>query len=80
MAAFIDTIKAIVVRVLFSLHGLLAIYKIVKDTNDDWFWYLGTTIIILAFEGIFTLMIKKTQDWKWYEFSFKFVGTIKLEW
>ena len=66
MAAFIDTIKAIVTRAIFSLHGVVAIWRVVQEKEDPWFWYLGTTIIILAFEGIFTLAIKQTQDWKWY--------------
>ena len=68
MAAFIDTIKAIVTRAIFSLHGVVAIWRVVTEKEDPWFWYLGTTIIILAFEGIFTLAIKQTQDWKWYKY------------
>ena len=66
MAAFIDTIKAILTRAMFSLHGVIAIYKVVDEKGDPWYWYLGTTILILAFEGIYTLAIKETQDWKWY--------------
>eukprot|EP00093_Oithona_nana_P006305 06305.XXX_58063_56884_1 [CDS] Oithona nana genome sequencing. len=63
---FIDTIKAIITRLIFSAHGLVAIYRVVTIKNDPWFWYLSVTIIILIFEGIFTLAIKKTQEWKWF--------------
>ena len=79
MAAFIETIKAVVTRVVFSLHGLLAIWKVVNDTNDPWFWYLASTILVLAFEGIFTLLIKETQDWKWYYLKEKLVCSTNLD-
>ena len=64
--AFIDTIKAIITRLIFSAHGLVAIFRVVTIKNDPWFWYLCTTIIILVFEGVFTLAIKKSQEWKWF--------------
>ena len=79
MAAFIETIKAVVTRVVFSLHGLLAIWKVVNDTNDPFFWYLSSTILVLAFEGIFTLLIKETQDWKWYYSKVKLVCSTNLQ-
>lgn len=65
MGSFIDTIKAILTRFIFSAHGVIAIYRVVTIKNDPWFWYLSVTIVILIFEGIFTLAIKKTQEWKW---------------
>ena len=66
MASFIDTIKAIITRLIFSAHGVIAIYRVVSIKNDPWFWYLSVTIIILIFEGVFTLAIKKTQEWKFF--------------
>jgi len=65
MASFIDTIKAILTRLIFSVHGIVAIYRVVTIKNDPWYWYLATTILLLVFEGIFTLTIKETQEWKW---------------
>ena len=66
MASFIDTIKAIITRLIFSSHGLLAIYRVVTIKEDPYYWYLTTTIMILIFEGVFTLTIKKSQEWKWF--------------
>jgi hypothetical protein len=66
MAAFIDTIKAIVTRAIFSVHGVVATWRVVRGKEDPFYWYLGTTIIVLAFEGIFTLAINETQEWEWY--------------
>jgi hypothetical protein len=39
--------------------------RVVTIKNDPWYWYLATTILLLVFEGIFTLTIKETQEWKW---------------
>jgi len=66
MASFVDTVKAIITRLLFSLHGVVAIYRVVTLKEDPWFWYLAVTILFLAFEGVFTLTIKETQEWKWF--------------
>lgn len=66
MCGFIDLIKAIITRLIFSAHGLIAIYRVVTIKNDPWFWYLSITILILIFEGVFTLAIKKTQEWKFF--------------
>ena len=65
MCQFVVLIKALGTRFLFSLHGLIAIWRVVTEKNDPWYWYLATTILILVFEGIYTLLIKETQDWKW---------------
>ena len=65
MANIIDTIKAIITRLIFSAHGVVAIYRVVTLKDDLYYWYLAITILLLAFEGIFTLTIKKTQEWKW---------------
>lgn len=65
MANFIDTVKAIITRLIFSLHGAAAIFKVVMLKDDPWYWYLAITLLLLCFEGIFTLTIKETQEWKW---------------
>eukprot|EP00095_Tigriopus_kingsejongensis_P008487 maker-scaffold18_size714446-snap-gene-5.17 protein:Tk08487 transcript:maker-scaffold18_size714446-snap-gene-5.17-mRNA-1 annotation:"hypothetical protein DAPPUDRAFT_55716" len=66
MANFIDTIKAILTRLIFAAHGLVAIYKAYSLKDDPWYWYLAITILLLCFEGVFTLTIKETQEWKWF--------------
>ena len=65
MATFMDTVKAIITRLMFALHGFFAIFKVVTMKDDPWFWYLAVTLLLLCFEGIFTLTIKETQEWKW---------------
>ena len=33
--------------------------------GNHYYWALSTPIVLLFFEGIFTLAIKKSQEWKW---------------
>jgi hypothetical protein len=50
---------------LITLRILEIHFRVVTIKNDPWYWYLATTILLLVFEGIFTLTIKETQEWKW---------------
>ena len=34
--------------------------------GDEYYWYLGLTILCLGFEGIFTLAIKESQEWRFF--------------
>lgn len=63
---FILIIKAILTRVIFAAHGLIAIWQVTQLKKDPYYWYLCASILALAFEGVFTLTIKKNQEWKWY--------------
>lgn len=65
MAKLLATIKAIITRLIFSAHGFIAIWQVTQYKKDPVYWYLSTPIIILFFEGIFTLAIKKSQEWRW---------------
>ncbi|XP_059489086.1 transmembrane protein 26 [Neocloeon triangulifer] len=66
MAKVVASIKAIVTRVVFGSHGLLAIWQVTILKKDLHFWYLSAPILLLFFEGIFTLTIKRSQEWKWF--------------
>lgn len=65
MAKIISTIKAILTRIIFSAHSLLAIWHLVIIKEDHKYWTLCGPLLLLLLEGIFTIMIKKTQEWRW---------------
>lgn len=65
MAKIISTIKAILTRIIFSAHSLLAIWQVTTFKNDIIYWTLCGPLLLLLLEGIFTIMIKKTQEWRW---------------
>ncbi|ENN73013.1 hypothetical protein YQE_10348, partial [Dendroctonus ponderosae] len=66
MARFVATIKAIFTRVVFAAHGFLGIWQVTIFKKNSFYWYLSSPILLLFFEGIFTLTIKKNQEWKWF--------------
>ncbi|EDV44233.1 uncharacterized protein Dana_GF16125 [Drosophila ananassae] len=66
MAKIISTIKAILTRIIFSAHSLLAIWQVTAIKKDYKYWTLCGPLLLLLLEGIFTIMIKKTQEWRWF--------------
>ncbi|XP_061934002.1 transmembrane protein 26 [Apis cerana] len=66
MAKFLATIKAIITRLVFASHGFIAIWQVTTFKKNSLFWYLSCPILLLFFEGIFTLTIKENQEWKWF--------------
>lgn len=65
MAKVFATVKAVITRIIFSAHGFIAIWQVVQCKNDPIWWSLTTPIGLLAFEALFTLSIKKNQEWRW---------------
>ncbi|KAL7728927.1 hypothetical protein ACLKA6_004261 [Drosophila palustris] len=66
MAKIISTIKAILTRIIFSAHSLLAIWQVTTFKKENIYWTLCGPLVLLLLEGIFTIMIKKTQEWRWF--------------
>lgn len=58
------TIKAVITRLVFACHGIIAIWQVTLFNGIE-YWYLASPIILLIFEGVFTLTIKESQEWKW---------------
>lgn len=66
MAKLIATIKAVITRLLFAAHGFVAIWQVARNKENPIWWYLCAPIGLLCLEGLFTLAIKKNQEWRWY--------------
>ena len=41
-------------------------YRVVALKGDPYYWYLSITVLLLGFEGVFTLAIKESQEWKYF--------------
>ncbi|XP_058808934.1 transmembrane protein 26 isoform X3 [Phymastichus coffea] len=77
MGKAIASLKAVITRLVFACHGLLAIWQVASSKRNPAFWYLGCPIILLFFEGTFTLTIKANQEWKWFCPSvFLYLGSV----
>ncbi|XP_076055285.1 transmembrane protein 26-like [Oratosquilla oratoria] len=62
----VDFVKAVVTRIIFGIHGLLAIWRVTSIKEDPYYWYLFLSLLLLFFEGVFTIAIKANQEWKWF--------------
>ncbi|XP_074655731.1 transmembrane protein 26-like [Tubulanus polymorphus] len=59
-------IRALLVRILFALHGVLAIWRLNVAAKDIRYWYLSLAIGGLFIETLVTLCKKRGQEWKWF--------------
>uniref|UniRef100_A0A182FNZ4 Uncharacterized protein n=1 Tax=Anopheles albimanus TaxID=7167 RepID=A0A182FNZ4_ANOAL len=66
MAKLLATFKAVLTRILFAAHGFIAIWQVTQNKTDPIYWSLCAPIGVLCIEGIFTLAIKKNQEWRWF--------------
>ncbi|XP_046656104.1 uncharacterized protein LOC124349488 isoform X2 [Daphnia pulicaria] len=66
MGKVVDVLKAILTRLIFAGHGFIAIWRVTTIKEDPAYWYLSISLLVLAFEGIFTLTIKANQEWRWF--------------
>ncbi|XP_033608686.1 transmembrane protein 26, partial [Cryptotermes secundus] len=66
MVKLVATCKAIITRLVFGAHGFIAIWQVTNFKKNPFYWYLSAPILLLVFEGVFTLTIKDSQEWKWF--------------
>jgi len=60
--------RAIIVRLVFAAHGLIAIWLLSAVTRNPTHWYMVTALTGLLLETLVTLYVKRGQEWKWYDF------------
>ncbi|XP_033763967.1 transmembrane protein 26-like [Pecten maximus] len=59
-------IRALLVRVLFAAHGVIAIWRLFMVIRKSWCWYLTGALGGLLIETIITLTKKRGKEWKWF--------------
>ena len=58
-------IKALFPRFLFLAHGMVCIWLLVKQKEDNNYWYLVTCLILLVAEGVFNVLIRHGREFHW---------------
>ena len=58
-------IRAIVVRLIFAIHGMTAIWRVYMVTGNAKYWLMCFALVGLLGETIFTILKKSGQEWKW---------------
>lgn len=57
--------KAIFVRLLLISHNLLAVWRVKVAYNNDTYWLLALGVILIAWEGQYTILKNDGIEWKW---------------
>ena len=57
--------RAILVRLMFALHGLMAVWYLTSLTGQPYFWYLTIALLGLLIETIATIWKNRGNEWKW---------------
>lgn len=61
----INVLRAIVVRLMFAGHGVIAIWRLYIMTSDIKSLFLGASLVGLFLESCVTLCFKNGKEWKW---------------
>ncbi|XP_045163469.2 transmembrane protein 26-like [Mercenaria mercenaria] len=59
-------IRALLVRIMFACHGIMAIWRLYMVTGSVWCWYLGGALFGLFLETLITIAKKRGNEWKWF--------------
>eukprot|EP00058_Branchiostoma_floridae_P003522 XP_002589010.1 hypothetical protein BRAFLDRAFT_87483 [Branchiostoma floridae] len=58
--------KAILTRLLFSLHAIITIWRTEENTQEPLFWLFCLPLYFLLVEGVITIKKRKGLEWKWF--------------
>ncbi|KAI8500483.1 hypothetical protein Bbelb_220490 [Branchiostoma belcheri] len=65
MAAFV-IFKALLTRLLFGAFGVLCIWRVYIVRDAETFWLLMLAEAGLFIETLFTLIVRKGKEWRWF--------------
>ena len=60
-----NNVKALLVRVLFGVHGLLTVWRCTDVYRDPLFYLLAIPVILLLVELVVTAKFTENGEWKW---------------
>ncbi|CAG5119291.1 unnamed protein product [Candidula unifasciata] len=63
---YMSLFRAVAVRLLFTLHGVISIWRLTIATRESRYWYLGLVLCLLLVEMTVTLGKKSGKEWKWF--------------
>ena len=66
MASCINYCRAIIVRLLFSLHGAVMVISCVMITQEHYYWGLFASLGALLVETLITLLFNGGHEYKWF--------------
>lgn len=62
---YMSLFRAVAVRLMFTLHGVISIWRLTIATREPRYWYLGLVLCLLLLEMTVTLGKTNGKEWKW---------------
>ncbi|CAG5124561.1 unnamed protein product [Candidula unifasciata] len=63
---YLSVFRAIAVRLMFTAHGVISIWRLTTATREPRYWYLAVVLCLLLVEMTITLGKKAGKEWKWF--------------
>jgi len=54
-----------IVRLVFAAHSVISIWRVAQAYQNQYFWLLLISLLVLAIETVITLKEKNGEKWKW---------------
>ncbi|XP_076472640.1 transmembrane protein 26-like [Babylonia areolata] len=64
--SWVSVARAVLVRLLFAVHGLISIWLLATVTREARYWYMASGMGLLLLEMTVTLGKKGGKEWKWF--------------
>ena len=61
----LSPLKAILVRLVFAVHSLVTIYRVVEAYQNTYYWLLLISLLGLLIETVITLVKRAGKEWTW---------------
>ena len=65
MSPLLIIVRALVVRTIFAVHGIVTVWRLTDVTGNKNYWFITFSIAGLTLETIVTICKKRGHDWKW---------------
>lgn len=66
MSSTSDIIKALLTRIIFASHIIVAVWWVVQVTHHEKLWHLAFFDGLLCLETLFSLWFRRGQEFKWW--------------
>ncbi|XP_006642138.3 transmembrane protein 26-like isoform X1 [Lepisosteus oculatus] len=66
MCKFLNVLLATLSRLLFAVHGVLTVWRVVTVKGDPVYWLLLLGVALLGVEMGVTLKFTRSGEWKWF--------------
>lgn len=65
MCRLLNILLALLSRFLFTVHGVVTVWRVVVIQEEPLYWLLLTGVALLGLEMTITLRSTRNAEWKW---------------